>query len=77
MMETMTKTADLMKSPWDHFETPEELLATASLDDREKRRALESWKLDAELRMTATSENMTGGAENELRAVAKCLEQLS
>ncbi len=75
MTPEQVRHAHEVSAPWDHFKTPAAVLAS-SLTVAEKKRALESWKLDARLRMTATEENMTGGVENDLRDVTECLHRL-
>ena len=42
----------------------------------DKRRILESWKLDAQRLADSTDENMTGGEESDLREVSRALVEL-
>ncbi len=61
----------------DHFATPDEVLSHAQLSDDEKRKILESWKVEEEELMTATEENMGSSDSNVLSQVNKALQKLS
>ena len=67
---------DIIDHPSRHFHHPAEVLDEPKLSVDEKRRILESWKLDAQRIAESTSENMTGGEESDLRDVSKILIQL-
>jgi hypothetical protein len=67
---------ELIASPERHFDTPADVLREPSLTLDDKRRILESWKLDAQRLADSDSENMTGGEEDHLREVAKALVEL-
>src|SRR5215475_13024454 len=67
---------DMVAYPHRHFNNPVEVLQDNDLTNDEKRRILESWKLDAQRLAESTAENMTGGEESDLREVSKTLVQL-
>lgn len=71
-----THVDDLISHPQRHFGRPEEVLNEPTLSVDEKRRILESWKLDAQRLAESTAENMSGGEETDLRDVSKVLVQL-
>ena len=71
-----THVEDLIAHPQRHFGRPEEVLDEPTLSLEEKRRILESWKLDALRLAESTAENMQGGEETDLRDVSKVLIQL-
>lgn len=71
-----THVDDLIAYPQRHFRRPDEVLAEPTLTLDQKRRILESWKLDAQRLAESTAENMTGGEETDLRDVSKVLVQL-
>lgn len=52
---------EIVVDPTRHYETPFQVLNDQGISQEQKRRILESWKVDAELLSTATYENMTGG----------------
>lgn len=67
---------ELVVHPKRHFDRPEEVLSHPELSFADKRRILESWKLDAQRLADSTDENMTGGEESDLRDVSRALVQL-
>ncbi|MDP3492099.1 MAG: hypothetical protein Q8R82_03220 [Hyphomonadaceae bacterium] len=67
---------DLIAYPQRHFDRPEQVLTEPTLSVGDKRRILESWKLDAQRLAESTSENMSGGEETDLREVSKVLIRL-
>lgn len=67
---------DLISNPQRHFKKPDDVLVEPKLTIEEKRRILESWKLDAQRLAESTAENMSGGEETDLREVSKVLLQL-
>lgn len=67
---------DLIAYPQRYFQRPGEVLTEPKLTNDEKRRILESWKLDAQRLAESTAENMSGGEETDLREVSKVLVQL-
>lgn len=67
---------ELIASPERHFDTPADVLREPTLTVDEKRRILESWKLDAQRLSDSSAENMTGGEEDHLREVSKVLVEL-
>ena len=71
-----THVEDLIANPKHHFDHPVEVLDEPSLSNDDKRRILESWKLDAQRLAESTAENMSGGEETDLRDVSKVLVQL-
>lgn len=71
-----THVEDLIAYPQRHFRRPDDVLVEPTLSVDEKRRILESWKLDAQRLAESTAENMTGGEETDLRDVSKVLIQL-
>lgn len=71
-----THVEDLIAYPQRHFGRPEEVLNEPTLSVEDKRRILESWKLDAQRLAESTAENMSGGEETDLRDVSKVLIQL-
>jgi hypothetical protein len=71
-----THVEDLIANPQQHFDHPVEVLDQPGLTNDEKRRILESWKLDAQRLAESTAENMSGGEETDLRDVSKVLVQL-
>jgi hypothetical protein len=71
-----THVEDLIANPNRHFDNPVDVLNEPTLTHDEKRRILESWKLDAQRLAESTAENMSGGEETDLRDVSKVLVQL-
>jgi hypothetical protein len=71
-----THVDDLIAYPQRHFGRPEEVLNEPTLSVADKRRILESWKLDAQRLAESTAENMSGGEETDLRDVSKVLVHL-
>jgi hypothetical protein len=67
---------DLISHPTRYFSDPREVLADQKLTHSDKRKILESWKLDASRMAESTAENMSGGEEEDLREVSKVLLQL-
>jgi hypothetical protein len=67
---------ELVANPQRHFDHPADVLRQSTLTAVEKRRILESWKLDAQRLAESTAENMTGGEESDLREVSKVLVEL-
>lgn len=67
---------DLVANPQHRFHNPIEVLKASGLSSDEKRRILESWKLDASRLDESAAENMSGGEESELREVSQTLLQL-
>ncbi len=67
---------DLIAHPQRFFGTPWEVLEDGRLSSRDKRKVLESWKLDATRMAESTAENMSGGEEENLREVSKVLLHL-
>jgi hypothetical protein len=72
-----THVEDLIANPHRHFIHPVDVLNEPTLSTDEKRRILESWKLDAQRLAESTAENMSGGEESDLRDVSKVLVQLN
>jgi len=68
---------NMVANPHRHFSNPVEVLQSPELTNDEKRRILESWKLDAQRLAESTAENMSGGEESDLREVSKSLVQLN
>jgi len=71
-----THVDDMVVHPERHFDRPEEVLLHPELSYDDKRRILESWKLDAQRLADSTDENMTGGEEDNFREVSRALVQL-
>ena len=71
-----THVDELIVYPQRHFTSPDDVLTEPTLTVDQKRRILESWKLDAQRLAESTAENMTGGEETDLREVSKVLIQL-
>lgn len=71
-----THVDDMVLHPSRHFGRPEDVLTHPDLSLADRRRILESWKLDAQRLADSTHENMTGGEEDDLRAVSRVLVQL-
>lgn len=67
---------ELVDHPKRHFEHPEMVLSHPDISFADKRRILESWKLDAQRLADSTDENMTGGEESDLRDVSRALVHL-
>jgi hypothetical protein len=63
-------------NPRSYFSGPFEVVESTQLNVDDKRRILESWKLDAQQLAVGTAENMTGGEETDLREVSRALLQL-
>jgi len=59
--------ATRIANPDNYFETPQHVLDDVELTAKEKRKVLNSLKLDAELISTAKSENMGGGKVPRLK----------
>lgn len=71
-----THVDDLVFQPRQHFDHPDEVLKSRKLSSDDKRRILESWKLDAQRLADSTAENMTGGEDTDLRDVSRALVQV-
>jgi hypothetical protein len=71
-----THVEDLIANYNRHFDHPADVLTEPGLSTDERRRILESWKLDAQRLAESTAENMSGGEETDLRDVSKVLVQL-
>lgn len=71
-----THVDELVAYPHRHFDHPIDVLNEPTLSSDDKRRILESWKLDAQRLAESTAENMAGGEESDLRDVSKVLVQL-
>ena len=71
-----THVEDLIAYPQRYFQRPGEVLTEPKLTNDQRRRILESWKLDAQRLAESTAENMSGGEETDLREVSKVLVQL-
>ncbi len=67
---------EIISSPQHFFTRPEDVLREDEFSNDEKRRILESWKLDASRLADSTSENMSGGEESHLREISKSLLEL-
>ena len=67
---------DLISHPTRYFSNPREVLLDQNLTHSDKRKILESWKLDASRLSESTAENMTGGEQEDLRDVSKVLLEL-
>jgi hypothetical protein len=66
----------MIAHPQRHFDHPVDVLREPALSADDKRRILESWKLDAQRLAESTAENMSGGEESDLREVSKVLVEL-
>jgi len=71
-----THVDEMVVHPTRHFDRPDEVLTHPDLSYHDKRRILESWKLDAQRLADSTDENMTGGEEDNLREVSRALVHL-
>jgi hypothetical protein len=71
-----TQIDDMVDNPTRHFDAPAEVIDHPELSHADKRRILESWKLDAQRLAESTAENMSGGEESDLRGVSRALVQL-
>jgi hypothetical protein len=71
-----TQIDEMVGHPTRHFDEPSEVLTHPKLSFADKRRILESWKLDAQRLADSTDENMTGGEESDLRDVSRALVEL-
>lgn len=71
-----THVDEMISHPDRHFDSPRDVLSDSRLTIGEKRKVLESWKLDATRMAESTAENMTGGEESDLREVSKVLLEL-
>jgi len=76
MAKTKEEIDKAVAQPWTVYHTPEEVLANGNLDDRQKRRVLESWEHDARELAVAEEENMGGGEPDLLDRVLKALGTL-
>lgn len=72
-----THVEDLIVNPNRHFGHPIDVLNEPALSTDDKRRILESWKLDARRLAESTAENMSGGEQTDLRDVSNVLIQLN
>jgi len=77
VMNTNPHVEDFIAHPSLHFGHPIDVLNEPTLSTDDKRRILESWKLDAQRLAESTAENMSGGEETDLRDVSKVLVQLN
>lgn len=67
---------EMVSNPHQHFNAPRDVLRDDDLSFDDKKRILESWKLDAMRLAESTAENMSGGEESDLREVSKTLVEL-
>lgn len=67
----------MVKDPADHFDSPEKVLFNTDLDTEQKRRVLESWKVDEQELAKATEENMGASNSNSLAEVTSALSSLN
>jgi hypothetical protein len=65
-----------ISDPTRHYARPMDVVHDESLEPKDKRRILESWKKDAELLSTAQDENMSGGERPQLQDVSLALTEL-
>lgn len=75
------KIAAAIQDPAAVFATPEAVAAHPDLSREDKRKILDSWKIDATLLMTAEQENMEsimpqGSAAEKLRHIAKAADKI-
>ena len=63
-------------NPDDYFEMPQHVMFASKLTLEEKRKVLNSLKLDAVLVSKAASENMTGGRVPSLKPIVDALTEL-
>lgn len=75
------KIAAAIQDPAATFATPEAVAAHPHLSREEKKKILESWKVDATLLLTAEQENMEsvmpqGSAAEKLRHIAKATDKI-
>lgn len=68
---------NFINNPAKHFTTPADVLGHADLSREDKRRILESWKVDEQELATATEENMGHSDSNLLNEVVAALESLA
>jgi len=59
-----------------HFQSPDEVLSHDELSVQEKRKILESWKVDAQELSTAVEENMGSDDSDMLARVVSALRAL-
>lgn len=67
---------ELVLDPKKWFGTPDDVLNDNKISVEDKKRILESWKLDESRLAESTDENMTGGEESHLRDVSRALLEL-
>jgi len=67
----------LITNPAEHFSNPAEVLNNAQLSNEDKRRILESWKVDEQELAKATEENMGDSDSNQLDKVVAALKSLA
>lgn len=68
---------NLIKNPAKHFSTPADVLGHADLSNEDKRRILESWKVDEQELAKATEENMGQSDSNLLDEVVAALDSIA
>ncbi len=65
-----------MQAEYSPYETPKDLLADRSISNKEKIRLLKIWQKDEEALIRASSEGLSGGEDNQLKAVQNALDSL-
>jgi Fe-S cluster assembly ATPase SufC len=64
------------ESPARHYQKPQEVVRDATLTPEEKRKALETWTVDAEALQRAEDEGMSGGESSKLIDVVSAKKEL-
>ena len=67
---------DYIGDPSGHFATPDDVLQDTRMSDSEKRKVLESWRVDETEKSTAVAENMGEKDRNLLPQVLAALRAL-
>ncbi len=67
---------EVVRDPADYFAAPMDIVKDSRFTHDEKRRILESWALDAQLRSQAEAENMPGTDRPRLQEVHLALLEL-
>jgi hypothetical protein len=64
-------------SPASEFERPADVIESRDLSDKEKKRVLNQWEVDAQGLCRASDEGMTGGEPSRLSEVQKARREMS
>jgi hypothetical protein len=67
---------EMIKSPADHFDSPQEVVGHTSLSNDQKLALLRQWEFDEREKSVAAEENMAGDQPNRLSEVIDALRAI-